>query len=84
LLRWPRELTTKKTSLLSQPIVAINNKQFFLLLPLPSNNLETEHKENTPRGVYRVFPSGFTISIYYFNTLYFGRLYYKDQPANAV
>jgi hypothetical protein len=27
-------------------------------------------------GVYRVFPSGFTISIYYFNTLYFGRLYY--------
>jgi hypothetical protein len=26
-------------------------------------------------GVYRVFPSGFTISIYYLNTLYFGRLY---------
>jgi hypothetical protein len=77
LLRWHRELTTKKTSLLSQPIVAIKNKQFFLLLSFPSNNLETDHKENTSRGVYRVFPSGFTISIYYFNTLYFERLWYR-------
>jgi hypothetical protein len=25
-----------------------------------------DHKENTSCGVYRVFPSGFTISIYYF------------------
>jgi hypothetical protein len=33
---------------------------------LPSNNLETDHKENKSRGVYRVFPSGFTISIYVF------------------
>jgi hypothetical protein len=72
-LHWPWELTTKKTSLLSQPTVAIKNKQFFLLLSLPSNNLETDHKENTSRGVYCVFPSGFTILIYYFNTLYFGR-----------
>jgi hypothetical protein len=62
--------------MLSQPIVAIKHKQFLLLLSLPSNNLETDHKENTSRGVYRVFPSGFTISIIYFNTLYFGRLYY--------
>jgi hypothetical protein len=53
----PRELTTNKTSPLSQPIVAIKNKQFFLLLSLPSNNLETDHKENTSRAVYRVFPS---------------------------
>jgi hypothetical protein len=64
LLRWPRELTTKKTSPLSQPIVAIKNKPFFLLLP--SSNLETDHKENTERGVYRVFSSGFTISVYDF------------------
>jgi hypothetical protein len=25
---------------------------------LPSNNLETDRKENMSRGVYRVFPSG--------------------------
>jgi hypothetical protein len=33
---------------------------------MPRNNLETDHKENTPRVVYRAFPSGFTISTYYF------------------
>jgi hypothetical protein len=37
-----------------------------VVLSLPSNNLETDHKENTSRGVYRIFPSGFTILIYYF------------------
>jgi hypothetical protein len=35
-------------------------------LSFPSNTLETDHKENMSCGVYRVFPSGFTISIYYF------------------
>jgi hypothetical protein len=29
-------------------LVAIKNKQLLLLLSLPINNLETDHKENTP------------------------------------
>jgi hypothetical protein len=51
----------------SFPIVARTDRieNTAALLSFPSNNLETDHKENMSCGVYRVFLSGFTISIYY-------------------